>query len=88
MEYRGNHYFFNIKNECFALGRSLIELCTCYIKYFPFQVKCTGFPGILSKWVRYFDLHFIRSKIWCSMIENSYGGQNRKYRFAHFHIYL
>ena len=32
----------------------------------------------------YFDPHVIRSKIRCNMIEKSYGGQNRKYRFVHF----
>ena len=45
--------------------------------------KVHRFP-ILSKWVGYFDPHLIRSKIWCNMIEKSYGGQNRKYRFIHF----
>ena len=49
--------------------------------------KMHRFP-ILSKRVGYFDPHLIRSKIWCNIIENSYGGQNRKYSFVHFHIYL
>ena len=52
MEYHGNHYFFNIKSSVFATRRSdvsyLIQLCTCYIKYFMFQVKCTGFPFWVS----------------------------------------
>ena len=35
--------------------------------------KVHRFP-IFSKWVGYFDPHLIRSKIWCNMIEKSYGG--------------
>ena len=54
MEYHDNHYFFNLKHECFSPGRSdvpyLIELCTCCIKYFLFQVKYTGFPFKESGW--------------------------------------
>ena len=49
--------------------------------------KVHRFP-ILSKWVEYFDPHLIRSKIWCNIVENSYGGQNRKYRIVIFHIYF
>ena len=49
--------------------------------------KMDRFP-ILSKWLGYFEPRLIRSKIWCSMTGNFYGGQNWKYRFAHFHIYL
>ena len=49
--------------------------------------KVHRFP-ILSKRVGYFDPHLERSKIWCNIIKNSYGGQNRKYRFVIFHIYL
>ena len=52
-----------------------------YIVYV--SIKVDRFP-ILSKWVGYFDPHPIRSKIWCNIIEKSYGGRNRKYRFVHF----
>ena len=75
----------------FAPGRPdisyLIELCTCYIKVLSVSGKMHRF-SILSKWVGYFDPYLIKSKIWCNMIENSNGGQNRKNRFVHFHIYL
>ena len=49
--------------------------------------KVQRFP-ILSKRVGYFDPHLIRSKIWCNITENSYGGQNQKYRFVIFLNYL
>ena len=65
MEYHGNHYFFNIKNERLSPGRSdvsyLIELCTCCVKYFV-SGKVYRIP-ILSKWMGYFDPHLIGSKI-------------------------
>ena len=53
MEYHGNHYFFNIKIVFLhqeGLMSRLIQLCTCYIKYFMFQVKCAGFPFCVSGW--------------------------------------
>ena len=49
MGYHGNHYFLNIKKWAFLQQEALISLMLlnlsiCYIKYVPFEVKCTDFP--------------------------------------------
>ena len=76
MEYHGNHYFFNIKIECFCTWKVwyLLSYWTLHMlhKILSVSGKVHRFP-ILSKWVGYFDPYLIRSKIWSFMIENSYG---------------
>ena len=74
MEYHGNHYFFNIKNECFCIRK-----VWCPLSYYTLHMlhkilsvsgKEDRFP-ILSNCVGYFDHRLIRSKIWCNMTDKS-----------------
>ena len=94
MEYHGNHYFFSIKNSVFAPGRSdvsyLIQLCTCYIKYFMFQVKCTGFPFWVSGWDTLTPTLYLKYGVtWLKNLMGVKIGNIGLYIFLrHFHIYL
>ena len=75
--------FYQMKLDLQSSGYSSYSIVHMLHKILYVSSKVRRFP-ILSKWVGYLDPHLIRSKIWCNMIEKSYGGQNRKYRFVHF----